>query len=518
MTDGVLAEPLEPMALAPRPPTNVVAWATEAEDHEIERQLRVFVRGEIDSWQPDLIVVHERKGTAILRALIEGHVESIAWPWDKVISSAALEQLPRDSLKDKRILIFDDMLRTGGHIQPVVDQIRRMCSESIGVTSPLRIAVFAAHEDSSGNGFLRLPGITYSWFHRDLTTCAYIRIRSSIVRMLQRCGSLMLDTEHIEVRLTLRGTFHEFVTALRRRAEAVVFESLGGRTNVTVCYEDDGAHELPEETFPDGSGLLNVVKKCRIVQRDPNEFAIIPICLPSVSRNASNWPQGRDFEIFANGGLRSETAVFYAAALIASLHPLKWLLRDLYAADPKMFAISLPLRSSDPSATSGYDLEHLRVMYPTLNVQALADRIAEIEHDARTQGYERRGRKTEQERVEQIADDELHVRALELLQVVTKVVDDNHIRNLLSRGVASSRSGLRFNEVLKLGERLGSRRAHISALFDILIDEANLVTRVEPCVEEDGQTRLARTFKPDGEVVTELVRHLTVQWGLPIAL
>jgi hypothetical protein len=52
-------------------------------------------------------------------------------------------------------------------------------------------------------------------------------------------------------------------------------------------------------------------------------------------------------------------------------------------------------------------------------------------------------------------------------------------------------------------------------LFDLLIDDGSIVTRVEEVVDEDGVTRLVRTFKPDGEAVSDLVRHLTVQWGLP---
>jgi hypothetical protein len=518
MSPAGTTELLDTGTLGPKMKPTVVDRTTEEEDREVERQLRVFVGGEVDRWRPDLIVVHERKGSAIFRALIESHSDPIEWPWSKVISSAALEQLRSNSLKDRRILIFDDMWRTGVHLQPIFDQIKRLCGESPGPSKFLRLAIFAAHEDISHSGFERLDGISYSWFHRDLTTPAYVRIRSSIVRMLQRCGSLMLDTEHIEVRLTLHGTFHQLVTALRRRAEATVFESLGGRTNVTVCYEDDGAHELSEKSFPAGSNLLNVVKKCRIVQRDPNEFAIIPICLPSVAGNLVDWPQGIDAEIFANGGLHSESAVFYGAALIASLQPLKWLLRDLYAVDPKVFDVSLPLRSSEAAATAGYSLEHLTVMYPTLNVQALADRIAQVEREARLEGGQLRGRKTRHEKAEDITDDDLHRHAFVLLQLVAKLVDDKHIRTKIRLGRAGSRSGLRFNEVVALGERLRWRRAHVSALFDILIDDGNLVTRVEQCIEEDGQTRWARTFKPDGEVVTELVRHLTVQWGLPLAL
>ena len=72
-----------------------------------------------------------------------------------------------------------------------------------------------------------------------------------------------------------------------------------------------------------------------------------------------------------------------------------------------------------------------------------------------------------------------------------------------------------WGEIFELGRRFDWESARISTLFDILIDDANLVTRVETYRDESGELRLARTFKPDGEVVGELLRRYTIQWGLP---
>src|SRR4051812_30835720 len=77
----------------------------------IERELHTFLLGQIERWQPDLIIVVERKGTAILRSLKEWEESRLNWPWEKVISSESIDQVPEDKMKGKRLLIFDDMMK-----------------------------------------------------------------------------------------------------------------------------------------------------------------------------------------------------------------------------------------------------------------------------------------------------------------------------------------------------------------------------------------------------------------------
>src|SRR5882672_4238463 len=75
----------------------------------IQRQLLTFISEQIESWKPDLIIVIERKGTAILRALKEWEECPLAWNWENVISSDAIDQMPDEFFRSRRILIFDDM-------------------------------------------------------------------------------------------------------------------------------------------------------------------------------------------------------------------------------------------------------------------------------------------------------------------------------------------------------------------------------------------------------------------------
>ena len=105
------------------------------------------------------------------------------------------------------------------------------------------------------------------------------------------------------------------------------------------------------------------------------------------------------------------------------------------------------------------------------------------------------------------SDDEIQLDAIRLLQLIRETLD---LRDLES---GSSRSGLLPGQIFALGRRLGWPDIKISALFDVLIDDA----KVSPKVDEfgtDGEI-LARTYNIDGEMVSDLVRRFTRMWGLP---
>lgn len=481
----------------------------------IERQISTFLRGQIADYDPDLIIVHERKGTATLRALKESSDRPLEYRWNNVVSSTAVDQLPNDFFINKRILIFDDMMRTGAHLSTILDALVARGIVDHRLTN-VRVATFATHEDIRDGRPIGAATIPNTWFYRDLTTSAYRMIRSEIVSALQDAGSLMLDTEHIEVRIRLHCSLTRLIRALSRLAETIVFRSSEDRTNITVWYPDDSAHMLPAAPFPAGTGLTGIVKKCRVVQRDTDEFAIIPICLPSIVDEASAWPvNSADARLLGIMPDASPLVKFYAVALISSLYPLSWILRDLYASDPSAFTLSLPRKHEDGSS-SGYSLEHLRVMYPRLDVGLLAGRIAETQRTAESDGRRRRHIKAESHKAPVVDDSELRGNALHLLQVISHTIDQRRAGAYVEAACHETcPRGLEAKEIFQLGRRLGWNESRISALFDILIDDANLVTRVERTRDDEGVYRWTRTFRPDGEVVSELVRHYTAQWGLP---
>src|SRR5437870_2289203 len=87
----------------------------------VRRALQTFLNEQVRDWRPDAILVVERSGTAILRALKESG--QLDWPWSRVISSACLHQVPPQQLAGQRILVFDDTMRSGEHLKGVLGAI-----------------------------------------------------------------------------------------------------------------------------------------------------------------------------------------------------------------------------------------------------------------------------------------------------------------------------------------------------------------------------------------------------------
>jgi hypothetical protein len=489
----------------------------KADDVSLRRSIASFLQSQIQSWNPDLVIVVERKGTAVLRAVMEAQDPPIAWEWKDVVSSKVVTEL-KSELRKKRILVFDDMMKRGAHLAELLRDLRDECG--VDITSPecIRVAVFAVHEESSRGREIEGTLIPHAWYRRGLTTSSYTSMRTAIVRMLQRCGSLMLDTEHMEVRLKLTGSFDQFVQALRRTGRAMIFNSAESRENITVLYEDDEIHRLPLDDLPKGTTTDNIVKKCRVVGRPGNEFALIPICFPKIPANQAWEPPPEVVKLLGDsvrGEKATDIARFYGAGMRAALRVLRWVLKDLYAAAPHEFTLSLPGHSCDV-AGGGYHLEHLKVMYPTLDVDFLNKWIAKIEREAQSEAS--RLHKVEPLSVPLLTDNELNERALWLLQEIAASLDRKRIA-LYWKGKPEPKHpfGLTASEIFEIAQRFRWEKVTTSTLFDLLIDEATLVTHVQPVAREDGNMTIERTFEPDGEIVSEAIRRYTTQWGLPDA-
>lgn len=498
-------------------PTHAPISVTGNESEAIEILLQTFLSEQIAKHKPDLIIVVERKGTAILRSLNESAHNNFDWPWSKVISSEAIEQMSDEYFRSKRILVFDDMMKTASHIRNVIQQLSDR--ELIEDKSTIRIAVFAVHEACPSEIESPIGAIPYSWFYRNLTSVNYQSIQIQIVGMLQQSGSLMLDTEHLEVRLRLLGSLNRIIGAVKRKATAYPFHSSDGRMNITVFYDDDEAHSMPAGLFPVGASVSDVVKKCRIIDRGGDEYAIIPICFPSIIAHEEHWPtRESEVELLGSGVGCSDVARFYGAGLLAALEVLYWVLKDLAVLGENDYSILLPKYEDDHEARGGYTLEHLKVVFPTLNVNKLTDRIAEVDREARLAGTQLRSRKFESAAVPMVTDAELHQDATRLLQVIRHELDQRILESeiLGDPTVRSIRFGLTLVEIFEIGKRFGWDRPRTSALCDILIDQAAVSTDVIAIEDPAGIARMVRTFAPAGEVVSEMVRRYSTQWGLPL--
>ncbi len=484
----------------------------------IERQIHTFLTRQIEAFKPDLIIAVERKGTAIIRALNDWDEDPLKWSWEKVISSSAVDQVSNNYFLGKRILVFDDMMNTGLHLNRLLTKLRDR-----GLWNPedrnLRIAIFAVHANSSSRILFQDEKVPHAWFYRDLTSANYQLIRMLIVGMLQKAGSLMLDTEHIEVRVRLHSNLNQFVKALGRKAKVIVFRSLDERTNITVFYEN--TRRFPHDRFPKNTDFSNIVMKCRVIQRDHfgDEFALIPICYPSIPFPSTEWLDNQDLlELLGDGVKASEKARFYGAGLLAGLEVLKWVLRDLSIWGADKYALSFPKNPKESDSKSGYALNHLKVMFPTLDVERLTQLIYKIGKEAESEGNVLKKIKFESCKLPLSSDEELYQKAINLLQVIQHVLDQRVMEEYILKDKGPPHPyGLTAKEIFHLGkmEDLNLQDVQISTLFDILIDGAYIIPHVERRTDESGCERWFRTFQPDGEVVSDWVRRYTTQWGLP---
>ncbi len=495
-------------------PDKLSEMASDDVDVSIIQELKTFLFNQINKFSPDRIIVVERKGTAILRSLKELDFLPINWPWEKVISSAVIDWTPDEFFEGHRILIFDDMLRTGLHIW---DELFNKLKSRIfwnSIEDKTYIASFAIHTQFQKECG-RMPD---AWFYNNLSSEGYDHLRSRIVTMLQHAGSLMLDTEHIEVRVQVKCDVRSFFEALARKAKVINFHSSGERLNATIYYPDD-SYSLPSEYFPEGTKTDSIVKKCRVIRRKGNEFALIPLCYPSIPSSLDIvWPSKEKFkEILGTPTIVSPESRFYDVALLSGIEVLKWTLTDLCTLSPDKYRLELPMPSENnsPGKDIGYTISHIKVMYPSVNVQKLTQYIHMKAVEAGETAAKFRRKKLTYQNIEPYTDEQLKSWAINLCGLIRNEIDDKIAIHFLEGMTQKPHPcGMTAEQIFKLGRSLGLQDHIISVLFDILIDNAYLVTHVQILPDEEGIMRAVRTFEPDGEVISERIRKYSLMWGL----
>ncbi len=493
-------------------------WAPSAAalSSSIVARITSFLVEQVRRFQPEFLILMERKGTAVYRAALEsGLPEAAELPnWDRVVSSGAIADMDPERLRDLRIMVVDDLLRTGGSVSEVLNRLNDRGLTDLDLSN-VWVAVFACHEDAGlGHTFGRTT-YPHAFASRFLGASTYRAMRQEIVEALQESGSLMLDTEHIEIRIHSKAALGKIAEALGRSGEVVAFHSAGNRTNLTVYYSADALPANAHAGLPRGSVVDNSVYKCRLVERVPGEFALIPISLPATSPEAvPDWlPTEDDRFLLSEDVLRgiSSEGRFYHVALRASLGPLAVALKDLYAAGPELCDVYLPTLDREHDA-EGFDLSHLGVMYPRVDLVALHDRLRTVCKDAEAAGRRLRRRKWETAAASSPRREDLCREAKELLQEVAAASDRRAAKRLEIAPELASPVGSTLNQIMECGRRLGLADPVTSAAMDLLIDEAFLVTRV--AVDHDTGL-VVRTYQPDGEIASELVRDYTRRYGLP---
>jgi len=456
--------------------------------------------------------VHERKGTAMLRRIIALCGEARPVTWDRVLSTATLvQQARRGELKGK-VLLVDDLLKTGRTIVQVVDRLLRAGVQPRDIC----VAVLGSH-DSFDLATLAELGVEIRIWRKSLADDAYVAYRRALVDTLQSRPGPFLDTEHIEVTVELRGhrhvrppSFLALVDALARTGEVVTLPGGSGGRRASVYYPANSKHPSAGELGLGGKNA-GIVRKCRVVEAGPNRYRLLAICLPDVDHDGDL--SSATAEHFARQVLATDSAAdhvkklfaedpgsyreqFFHRSIVASLQPLLWALQDIYVTFGTAHAqVSVPTEREDLSVS----IAHLAVAYPGIDVSVLSALLWDAIHGAQLRAKE----------LPKVAGDVVHLDehrlghlAERLEQLVSIRVDQQVYERSMGLRRDEDELGIEHSALLKLGAQAGMPAAMVSAVLDEVLDRARFSTKVQTL----AAGRTVRTYKPDGEVTAQSLR------------
>lgn len=457
----------------------------------VDRRLLGFINEIVVREEVDLIVCSERKGTAVLRALIqEIHPPRFEWSWKKVVSTAAIEEFDWSSFEGKRVLIFDELVHHGHSLERAKRKLSRYLKQGIEV----KTAGFAVWDRC-----VHHPDFSY---YSSVGLEQYVEIRNEIITMLQRYGSLLLDTEHLEITARIECGLKEFYHELARASEdgnTLSFLSASERLNLTIWKPDIIEPDELKKWLTPGSNTTGVVAKCRVLERDHNHFSIMPILYPN-TRCVLDDDWISRLPTFINResviGARP-TYLFYVVGLLASIEVLKGIvsaLGDLIRA--QKIVLEVPRD----------DFSHLRAMFPVIDTDLLWEYVKNVVAESKLHKAERSGRTIGVTNVPQKA---LLNMSYFLITHLVEQVDRQGTDDEGTLGVSWSD----LDRIATSGEQLiEANHKAWCVVPDRLIDSGLMHTDVKEVTSSNGERWAIRTFRPDSEVVAEkLRRHMSVR-------
>ena len=450
-------------------------------DHkDILEEVRSYLENLITSLKPDLIVCTERKATAIMRCLIEEVSPALRWNWAQVLSSTVITQFDWKRFEGHRILLFDELVYHGRTLHEHLGKLRRLRPNDEIIT-----AGFVVRERCRYR-----PDISY---YGNVDTQTYEDIRDSLVRALQDHGSLLLDTEHLELTIKLQCGLRDFYDSLSRASEdgnTWSFLSGAGRINLTIERPDIMSPSELERVLIMGSNIEQCVCKIRVLERTHEEFSLLPICYPNtrcVLTDAwlDNLPGFVDRELLLRPtDLRP--GLFYLVGLLASVEILR---------APISALADLARNHGVVIEVSADKLRHLKAMFPYVDIEGLARYVLDVVGDS-----ERRKllRSRHAVHARNLNDDMLFKLAGRVMYRIVKDPD------AIDTGI-SWRQLIQY--ALEDNAMAGLTPNALSVIADRLIDDGMLVTHVCEVKSTTGDPYIIRTFAPDGEAVSARIRR-----------
>jgi hypothetical protein len=417
-----------------------------------------FISGLLQDPQYDYIVPIERKGTALVRSVLG---DASAERWQRIVTLDAAEVVLRDAV-GKSVLVLDDSVWRGRKVRDARERLNKL-GEGTSVT----VAACMSHR-------LAPPDCADIVYYAGLDDDSYGKTRDAVILHLQEKGSLLLDTEHIEVKVRVDDSVPDFFEVLAGWGDAAVrFVSSAGRLNCTILKNPEDVFARAGEVVPDFADVQSVVCKLRVISTpdDPRAFSLIPILYPSVRIGKSvryKHPRMSWTEKVPTERLFQCVGLSMSAALAADA------LRTLSAAFGS--GVSFDFQSAGR-------LDHLYTVFPELKRLEL---VAELE-------LYKQGRQPSKP-VRGTLDEPGNPNIMQLADfIMSSCYDRMKVEKYCVRKLA-------VPEILELGGLYGHTEARASAALDYLIDKADILPAVRTEERSDGLWQV-RVFGPDGEVV-----------------
>lgn len=449
----------------------------------IEETLCDFIADLVKREEIDLIVCAERKATAILRALIEA-TQTLQWDWSRVLSTAVMHQFDWDSFEGRRVLLFDELVHHGKTLGRYRDRLCELVPEGVEVLT----AGYAVWD--------RCQSQPDFYYHGSVDSETYEHIRDELVLMLQQHGSLLLDTEHIELSVRLHCGVREFYDTLARTAEngnSYSFLSGAGRTNITIERPDIASAEGLARCLTPGSNINQTVCKVRVLERTHERFSVLPILYPNTRCvPTAEWlkslPSFVDRTHLANApqdeNLYKE--LFYLVGLLGSAELLRSVAAALgELAREQKIILEVPKEN----------FLHLKAMFPRLNILGFWEYVRNLVDESR-RSKAARGKQS--------------AKAGHLPESVLVKLTGRVLARLVMEG-EDSPDGKSWGQLMRFAEEenrgIGIDSRALSMVADRLIDSGLIVTSTKVMQSSSGEPFVVRTFAPEGEVITAKVRQ-----------
>lgn len=470
-------------------------YFSDKDPETIGKQIASFLDLAIERIQPQWIVPVERKGTALLRAYVDSssREKSVNNIWEHVLSSETILSQNELVLGDGTVLLVDDAMQSGKRVKDIL----KFLVEKRNITRErIKLAVFGVHESSAS-----IP-VDCHWFGQ-LSDSKYRETRELLVNFFQRQGSLLLDTEHIEVLVEIDCGRLEFFDALCRAGIGVEYLSSGDRINLTIhdpliLDEEDLLSQLPAKTT-----IKDSVRKIRVVERAQNKYALIPIFYPSTPSNVSADDLSLLEPCLYKQAADPETN-FHLVGIYAALYLIQtalMCLHDLIARGK--VKVQIPRQGDHEDS-----LSHLLALFPKLDIEGLH---LVVEHFVES-GRSFKGRR-------RFLHKPIRIDATEGTQYARRLAQYQWLAlrevDRIGEDYPDDGLGVSLHELMSLVECKYEKQietALLSTALDRAIDEADLVPDISKMLFSDGEMRFVRTFRIDGEIILSDVRRVAAIW------